>query len=167
MSSAPRRTKDPAVNQRLRTELQLRDGCLLNGGVLFTGAVVERYGNGQMKSRSSVSNGLLEGLSEGWHTNGLLQVSEHFTKGVSHGLRTKYYGSGRKLSEADVVYGTIEGIYQTWHENGNLAQRVCLSHGVPDGEAASYFPDGSLKARVRLDHGKVINQHFAEQGQGP
>ena len=61
--------------------------------------------------------------------------------------------------------GTIEGIYQRWHENGILAERVYLTNGLADGEAASYFPDGSLKASVRLDHGKVVSQHFVERRQ--
>jgi antitoxin component YwqK of YwqJK toxin-antitoxin module len=106
---------------------------------------------------------LLEGLSEGWFTNGVLQVSEHFIKGLSHGLRTKYHENGAKLSEANIVSGTIEGIYQRWHENGMLAERVYLINGIADGEAASYFPDGSLKARVRLDHGTVVEQQFVKK----
>jgi hypothetical protein len=161
---APTRIKAPPPNQRLRTELDLRDGCLFDRGNPFTGAVLEYYANGQIKSRSSISNGLLEGLSEGWHTNGVLQVSEHFAKGVSNGLRTKYYENGKKLSETRVINGTIEGLYQRWHENGILAQRFYLTNGLPNGEAVSYFPDGALKARVRLDHGTVVEQRFAKQG---
>ena len=157
--------KTPPLKERLRSELVLRDGCLLDHGTPFTGAVLECYENGQMKSRSGVSNGLLEGLSEGWFTNGELQVSEYFTKGVSNGLRTKYHENGKKLSEANVATGTIDGLYQRWHENGILAERVHLINGVPDGEAASYFPDGSLKAQVRLDHGTVVEQRFAKRGE--
>jgi antitoxin component YwqK of YwqJK toxin-antitoxin module len=157
--------KVPSITERRRSELQLRDGRLLLQGVPFTGALVEYYENGKMKSRSRVSNGVLEGLSEGWHTNGVLQVSEHFTQGVSDGPRVKYHENGKKLSEANVVSGKINGSYQRWHDNGTLAERLYFIDGVATGEAASYFPDGSVKARVRLEHGKVVEQRFAKQGE--
>ena len=35
------------------------------------GNMVEYYAPGRLQSRSVVSNGLLHGLSEGWHTNGV------------------------------------------------------------------------------------------------
>ena len=155
----------PALPERARSELQLRDERLFEGDRPFTGIVIERYSDGVLKSRSTVSNGLLEGLSEGWHTNGVLQVSEHFVHGVSDGLRTKFYPDGKKLSEASILNGEIDGIYNRWYENGQLAERVHLSHGVADGESLAFHPDGSLKARVRLDHGQVVEQHFWEPGE--
>src|SRR5689334_3873751 len=73
----PRQSISPQ-RQLPRNELQLVDGRLTDHGVPFTGIVLEYYGGGQLKSRSCVSNGLLEGLSEGWYTNSVLQVTEHF-----------------------------------------------------------------------------------------
>ena len=87
----------------------------------FTGWVTEQYPTGLLKSRSSVTNGLLEGLSEGWHTNGVKQVEEHYRAGVSHGLRVKWDENGQVVSEATVVGGKIEGVFRRWHSNGVLA----------------------------------------------
>ena len=151
--------------QRLRSELEFHEGRLLHQGVPFTGFVLEEYADGQLRSRSSVSNGLIEGLSQGWYTNGVLQVAEHFVRGVSHGLRTKFYPSGEKLSVAHIIEGELQGIYERWHDNGQLAERVFLTNGVADGESLAYHADGSLKARVRLDHGKVVEQKFWNPGE--
>jgi antitoxin component YwqK of YwqJK toxin-antitoxin module len=159
----PRQSVSPS-REVLRNELQFVDGRLTERGVPFTGVVLEYYADGQLKSRSWVSNGLFEGLSEGWYTNGVLQVTEHFHLGLSHGLRTKYFENGSRLSVARIVEARIQGLYERWHQNGVLAEKVFLTNGVANGESLAFHPDGSLKARVRLDSGKVIKQEFWEPG---
>src|SRR5207247_3855370 len=75
---APRaRNRPPEV---LRADLVLQDGRLhrLGEATSFSGLMIQRYANGGLQSRSTVFEGLLDGLSEGWFTNGQLQVSEHF-----------------------------------------------------------------------------------------
>lgn len=132
----------------------------------FTGLVTDLYDGGELKSRSAVSNGLLEGLSEGWSTNGQRQVEEYFAGGVSHSRRTKSYPSGSRLSEAMIVHGQLDGIFQRWHENGQMSERVEMSEGRPNGLSLAYHPSGSLKARVRLEEGKVLEQQSWADGEG-
>src|SRR6266511_3157124 len=68
-----------------RTNLALVAGrlCLSGQTNAFTGLMVEHGADGSLRSRSSVVNGLLHGLSQGWYTNGQLQVTEQFKEGVS------------------------------------------------------------------------------------
>lgn len=148
------------------SELILRDGRLYRTGEAsaFTGFMVETYEGGGQKSRTTISNGLLQGLSEGWHTNGQLQVSEFFTEGKSHGVRTKYYNSGKKLSEATIVEGKIEGQFRRWHENERLAERIEMKNGVPHGVSFAYFPSGYLKAQTILSNGATVTQKFWRDG---
>jgi antitoxin component YwqK of YwqJK toxin-antitoxin module len=154
-----------------RRDLTLRDDTLylnLDGtNVPFSGWVTEHYENGQMKFRSKVVNGLLEGLSSGWHTNGQLQVEEHFHAGVSHGLRTKWYQNGRKASEATIVEGRIEGVFRRWHDNGVLSEEIAIKEGRPDGPSRSYYPSGDLKAEATLRNGELVSQRFWKDGQQP
>jgi antitoxin component YwqK of YwqJK toxin-antitoxin module len=95
---------------------------------------------------------------------GVLQVTEHFHLGVSHGLRTKYHDNGSRLSVATIVEGRLQGVYERWHQNGMLTEKVFLTNGVANGESLAFHPDGSLKARVQLDSGKVVKQEFWEPG---
>jgi len=143
-------------------ELTLRDGRSYwkDQTVPFTGAITEAYPGGISKSRSVLSNGLLDGVSEGWYTNGVLQVREHFVDGVSHGLREKWFDSGVKMSEATIKEGKIEGVFRRWHENGKISEEVEMRGGNPNGTSVAYYPTGSLKARARLEDGKVIEQKF-------
>ena len=141
-----------------RTELKLVEGRLHRVGETnaFTGLLLDRYPDGTLRSRASVRDGRLEGLCEGWSPNGVLEVSEHFRDGVSHGLRTKWYPNGVRRSEATIERGRIHGHFQRWHEDGSLAESVSMVGGVPHGISRAYHPGGALKAEVMLDQGKVV-----------
>ena len=155
------------------SEAFLRDQLVFTNGALhkkddphpFTGFMIERYSDGALLSRSAVSNGLLDGLSEGWHTNGIKQVEEHFKAGVSHGRRTKWYPNGQKQSEVTIKDGKLDGTFHRWHENGVLAEEIFMRLGSPEGTSLSYYPDGSLKARATLTNGRVSEQKFWKPGE--
>ena len=159
----PRRSPRPAALLEVpRAQLTLLDGYLCQAGtnVPFTGVVTERYESGSLKCRSVVSNGLLEGLSAGWHTNGQQQIEEYFHAGVSHGHRTKWHENGNKQSEADIVKGNIQGVFRRWHPNGALAEEISMKDGQPDGLSRAYYPSGYLKAQVQLRGGETLEQRF-------
>ena len=152
-----------------RAALALKDGKLFRPGqsAPFTGTIVEHYAPKQLQSRSVVSNGVLHGLSEGWHTNGVRQVEEHFIHGVSEGVRLKWYPNGAKLSEANIAGGKLNGIFRRWHENGKLAEQIELRDDLPHGESLAYFPSGFLKARVRLENGRAVSRESFADGEVP
>lgn len=153
----------------LRSELRLQEGRLTRSGSsnAFSGFVIERYSSGLMMSRSAVSNGILNGISQGWYTNGQMQVIEHFQNGLSHGIRTKWYEGGQKLSEVHVVQGKLNGAFRRWHESGAIAEELELKDGQPDGISNSYFPSGFRKARVVMRDGKAVEQTFWKDGEQP
>ena len=157
----------PPPAEVLRKDLTLRDGRFYQSGATnpFSGIVVELYQDGKTLARSSVSNGLLNGVSEGWHTNGQRQIIEHFKDGVSDGLRLKWFENGTNQSEAAIIQGKIEGTFRRWHENGQLAEQIEMKDGKPDGVALAYYPSGFLKARTRVEGGKTIDQKTWEDGQ--
>jgi antitoxin component YwqK of YwqJK toxin-antitoxin module len=62
--------------------------------------------------------------------------------------------------KAATVDGQIAGRYECWHENGSLAEPVHFRNGIAHGESLAFLLDGSRKARVRFDYGKVIAQEF-------
>jgi len=160
-------TTPPPVAETERTNLVLEGGrlCLKDSSAPYTGLMLEHYADGAMRSRSAVSNGLLNGLSEGFYTNAQLQVTEHFKDGVSHGLRTKCYPDGARKSEAEIVDGELHGLFQQWHENGSPSERIEFAHGKPEGEALAFFPSGYLKSRVQMTNGQPAEQTFWKDGE--
>lgn len=126
----------------------------------FTGAIVEFYESGPIKSRTQIQNGLLHGKSEGWFENGQIQIREHFKEGVAHGERLKWREDGSKESEGEVVDGELEGIFRKWHPNGQLSQEIEMKNGKPHGLSQAWHESGELKAKVKLDMGEVVEQEF-------
>jgi antitoxin component YwqK of YwqJK toxin-antitoxin module len=159
----------PAPPEVPRAALVLKDGRLYrpNQSAPFTGVIVERYESRQLQSRSVVSNGVLHGLSEGWHTNGLRQVEEHFVNGVAEGVRLKWHPSGAKLSEATIVGGKLHGTFRRWDEQGRLAEQIALVADQPHGESVAFFPSGCVKTRVRLERGQVVSRASFKDGEVP
>jgi len=154
------RPRPAALPEVPRAQLTLREGHFYQAGASapFTGFVTERYQSGSLKCRSVVSNGILEGLSAGWHTNGQQQIEEYFHAGVSHGHRTKWHENGKRQSEADIVEGKIQGVFRRWYPDGALAEEISMRAGQPDGLSRSYYPSGYLKAQVQLRMGEVLEQ---------
>ncbi|MBI5800356.1 MAG: toxin-antitoxin system YwqK family antitoxin [Verrucomicrobia bacterium] len=152
-----------------RSSLVLQDGRLHRPAQAapFTGTVVEYYAPGRLQSRSVVSNGLLHGLSEGWHTNGVRQVAENFVRGASDGVRVKWYPGGAKLSEAAIAGGKLNGTFRRWHENGRLAEQIELRDDQPHGESMAYYPSGCLKTRVRMERGLSVGTELFKDGEVP
>jgi antitoxin component YwqK of YwqJK toxin-antitoxin module len=157
----------PEMVDAPRSELALRNGKLFQEGQgsPFTGHMVENYPSGQLKSKSSVIDGVLNGPSEGWHTNGQMQVREIFKNGISDGVRKTWFENGKQATETTIVNGKLNGPFRKWHENGQLAEQMDMKDGQADGIALSYFPSGFLKARVRLEAGKVLEQKFWKDGE--
>jgi len=164
---ASRLTKPAGPPELDRTKLVLTEGRLRvkDSAAPFTGFMLEHYPDGAMRSRSAVSNGILQGLSQGWFTNGQLQVTENCKEGVSDGLRTKWYASGAKQSEAGIVSGKSQGMFRKWHENGALSEQVEFVADQPQGVSLAYYPSGYFKARVIMKDGKPVEQTFWKDGE--
>ena len=121
----------------------------------------------ELRQREFGAKGRLHGLVEGWHTNGVLQVREHFEDGVSHGLRSKFFPDGKPLSETPIVHGQVRGTFRRWHDNGRLAEEIAMEDGQPHGTSRAYYPSGTLKAEARTDHGKVLEHRVWKEGEAP
>jgi len=134
---------------------------------LFTGVLVDYYPGGLLMSRSVVSNGQLNGLSEGWFTNRQMQIREYYRTNVADGLRTKWYPNGQKLSEAPIVLGKIEGTFRRWHVNGKLAEEIPMHNGQPDGVGRVYFESGCLKEEIEMRAGKEVHRTSHQDGERP
>jgi antitoxin component YwqK of YwqJK toxin-antitoxin module len=164
---AARPPKKVPGEQLLRSQLTLRDGRWGRAGQAtpFTGVLLEVYDSGRLKARSAISNGLPEGLSEGWYTNGQMQVREYFRLGLSHGLRMKWYCNGRKQSEVMTLAGKLEGTFRRWNEDGSLSEEIELKQGSPDGISRAYHPSGFLKTEVLLRNGQVLHRKTWSDGE--
>lgn len=139
-------------------ELSLVHGRLCPNGSTnwFSGKMVEYYPNGQLKSRTDVSNGWLQGFSIGWYTNGQMQVREPFSTSMANGVRTKWHENGQKQSEAPIRMGELDGTFQRWDDQGRLLEELEMKAGKPQGRSRSFHPDGSVKSAAMMSNGAVL-----------
>jgi len=133
----------------------------------FNGFLLDYYADGVLASRSMISNGLVEGLSEGWYTNGQLQIRETYHTNFSDGLRIKWYPDGRKLSEATIVQGQMQGVFRRWYENGKLAEEIPMRDGKIEGLGRSYYESGCLKTEITIHDGNVVKSDSWPDGVKP
>ena len=150
-----------------RTNLVRQGGCWFQTGHTnpFTGIMLEFYPGGLPMSRSVISNGLLNGLSEGWFTNRQMQIREYYQANVSDGLRTKWYPNGHKLSEAPIKHGKIDGLFRRWHQDGTLAEEIPMQDGQQEGVGRAWYPSGCLQMEVEMRAGKVVSNQSWKDGE--
>lgn len=108
---------------------------------VFSGWLVEHHADGTPRSRSRIVGGLLDGFSEGWYTNGQIQVREHFSAGIADGSRVKWHPNGATQSVAAVVQGKLQGRFLRWHTDGSLAEEMTLVDGQPEGVSRARTPE--------------------------
>ena len=158
---------EPDVAEHTVDQVTRRDGklCDKTDGQPVTGWLVERTVDASLKSKSWLSNGILNGISEGWYTNGAMQVREYFIGGVANGPVTRWNEDGSKRSEGTAHDGKLEGVFRGWHPSGQLAEEVTFHDGTPDGISRAWHPDGSLKAEVRHSKGTIVARHYWKPGE--
>ncbi len=141
-----------------RSELVLTAGGLQRKGEagFFTGLILDRHPGGTLRSRSAVSNGLLHGVSEAWHTNGVRELTENFLAGRSDGVRTRWDAAGNRVAETAVRNGKLDGLHREWHANGQLAVELTLRDGLPEGVSRRWSADGNLVGEWMVRNGAVV-----------
>ena len=160
-------TPAPLMPELLRSELTLVDNRLFPIGHAepFDGWVIEKYSNGELRSRSRVARGLFNGASEGWDEAGRIIVRENFLNSVSHGPRTKWHPNGQKMSEATIENGKVIGEFRRWHENGEVAELLHLKNGELDGESWAFYPSGFVRGMARHRDGSLVQQEAWKDGE--
>jgi antitoxin component YwqK of YwqJK toxin-antitoxin module len=131
----------------------------------FTGVMADYYPGGGRLSRCEIANGLPNGLTETWYTNGQIQVRENFKNGTSDGVREKWHENGARLSCATIVAGKVNGTFQSWHDNGQLSERIEMKLGRADGIARAFYASGFLKAETTVRDGQVLERKTWKDGE--
>lgn len=162
----PRPTPPAPLPKATRATLVLREGRLhfTNDAAPFAGWLVEHYSDGGLRSRSMLSSGVLNGLSEGWTRTGVLEVRETYVEGVCHGLRTRWHTNGVVRSQTTFVAGRPEGVFRRWHANGALAEQVEFRAGQENGTSLALYPSGHLKAEATVAEGKLVGSRSWPDG---
>lgn len=112
-------------------QLQNRDGVFyeVNAKKPFSGTVIEKYRDGQVKEEMHYKDGEGDGHIIQWYENGQKKREENWKDGKQHGHFTGWYENGQKWFEQNYKDGEIQGLSNIWHENGQKRYEINYKRG--------------------------------------
>ena len=131
----------------------------------FTGQVIKKYKNGQVKSIENFKNGKLNGEFKEFFEDGNLSQIATFKNGDMKNIKVfyengnlkfeqnlkdrkgkyrGYYPNGMLEVEGEVFQGDEIGLWKYYNENGSLSSEGMYKEGKKVGEWKFYKTDGSL-----------------------
>ena len=126
----------------------------------FTG-IVENYktsdGDKTLSGKVPFKDGLMEGTSKLFYSNGKMASVATFKKGKIEGVQKDYYESGIRKREISYKKGVPDGISKTYHKNGKVNVEATYKNGVQVGIQKDYYQNGKLKIELPLDKNGLVN----------
>lgn len=131
----------------------------------FTGQIIKKYKNGQVKSIENFKNGKLNGEFKEFFEDGSLSQIATFKNGDMKNIKVfyengnlkfeqnlknrkgkyrGYYTNGQLEAEGEVFQGDEIGLWKYYNENGSLSSEGMYKEGKKVGEWKFYKTDGSL-----------------------
>ncbi len=110
--------------------LRYKEGiAYVNGSTIpFTGQAVSKK-NG--KFIISFNNGLREGKTERYWTNGRLRLREYYKLGKLDGLHEMFYANGQIEMKINYSNGKVVDTAEWYHNNGTLSKKSIYENGKP------------------------------------
>ena len=106
--------KDYYINGKLQMQgISLSKEKLIWDGILNT-----YYENGNLKEKVSFSNGEKNGLTEVFHSSGVIALRASYLKSREHGLYIQYNEKGIIVSKENYELGNRVGVSETFYLSG-------------------------------------------------
>lgn len=111
----------------------------------FTGEAIERGLTGKITTQTHYKNGLQNGPSKNYFSNGQLLISANYKDGKLNGPYKSYYENGKLQMEATYKDDKIVGLYKTYYESGKISEVTIYKNGAPTSNSKQYYENGKLK----------------------
>ena len=133
----------------------------------FTG-IVENYktseGDKTLSGKVPFKDGLMEGTSKLFYSNGKMASVATFKKGKIEGIQKDYYESGIRKREISYKNGLVDGITKMYYLNGNIQSEISYKKGVPDGISKTYHKNGKVEITGEEKNGIIKGSKYDEKG---
>lgn len=147
----------------------------------FSGKIVEKYANGQLKYESEIEDGKRNGKTTEYYENGQIKLVTSFEEGKSSGEYKGYAENGQLLAEGKVT--TVEvpsdnkqekpkyreqfvGKWTYYFENGQKKAEVSYENGKEDGKTSRFFENGAKDCEGEYKIGNKVGKwvYYYEKG---
>ena len=117
------------------------------------GASITFYTDGKVEKTAQFDRGLLNGEVHAYYPSGKLQVASIYKQGLQHGKLISYYEDGKKAEEVTFENGKVQGDLVHYYPNEQRAFLIPHLDGVRNGTALEWHQNGTLKASRRYENG--------------
>lgn len=152
-------TIEGGKGERVRRD---RNGLLLARETFDDGMLTHRityYGNGEVHTRASFQNYLLNGSLVKYTEQGNLYLQEDWKEGILDGIKVTYRQNGQKIAEIPYESGKKQGIERRYDSDGQLASEVSWNQDIKHGCETNYV-NGNAKNYWYFQGKKVTHDRF-------
>lgn len=110
------------------------------------------HGNGEIKNRFAVKNGIMDGPYIEFNEAGIDIAKGQYKDGKKDGEWVWRYETGELKEIGNYKDDVLHGPYVAYYKNGNVREKGRYSKGKLHGEYTTYFADGTERA-----HGTNVN----------
>ena len=120
--------------------------------------------NGTLKERRVLNGNEMEYST--FYQNGNVKQKSFVMGGTLNGDAFEYYPSGELKYKSFFKDGKKEGESLSYYENGKLKKKILYKNGVRNGEAAEYYESGIIKQKAYFINDKLEkeNLYYDEKG---
>lgn len=132
-----------------------KNGVLHYQAVPFTGVLVGKHSNSELKTKTEYTDGLKHGKSYTWYADGQLQTKRVFNKGVKTGMHQGWWERGeRKFTYYFNDSGQYEGSVKEWYKSGDVYRDLNYKNGKENGSQQVWKSDGRIRANYVVVDGE-------------
>jgi antitoxin component YwqK of YwqJK toxin-antitoxin module len=152
--------------------LHFDKGVYYYGQESFSGIIIERYANGNIKR----SGNYLSGKEEGWQTmyynSGAISEKRYYRLGEKDSVHTGWWDNGHLRFEYHFSHGAYEGDFKEWYTTGQPYKHIHYVKGTDD-QGIGWRENGKLYMNYIMRDGRrygVVNPNLCytvkdEQGE--
>ena len=135
----------------------------------FSGTIISNSVYSDLNFKMSYKNGVLNGVSEGYYSNGQIKYKENYLNGKPDGVQEAYYESGQIKSKSTIRNGELDGIAEKYYENGQKEYKHLFKNGkrANEGVHTTYYFNGQIKSKFNYLNGELdgVQEAYYESGQ--
>ncbi len=134
---------------------------ICNNAWRYTGLKRIMYPNGTLKEETNYVNGIKEGISTHYDSEGKLIIEYNYVNGFFNLTRKYWLNSNIYCEEEFNQYGELHGFQRFYNEDGKLESTIFYENNRFTGYVNEYFQDGTLK--IKKEPG--FEHHYYNTGQ--
>jgi len=128
----------------------IKERIAYKNGIL-NGLSEEYYSNGKLYKRKNYKNGIIDGLFEMWYENGKLSLLSSYKNLGYDGLCDKYYENGQLHSRKNYIDNKLNGLYEVWNVNSLPEEKKYYKNNIILWE--ELYINGKIWRRVNNETG--------------